>query len=474
MAEIENNTAILTAEIDNATPVLNGELFLAAKGDKGDPATIKIGNVSKGADPVVTNVGTATDAVLDIVLPTAGLPGPQGLKGDKGDKGDPGQQGEKGDKGEAGRDGKTAYQLAIEDGYKLGQHEWIESLKGEKGDTGLVGNDGRDATITIGKVTKGDQAVVINTGTPSAAVFDFVLPNGDQGVAGPVGPVGPAGPKGDTGATGPQGPQAMVRMQDSVITGVFRANNWNNGLYTITDDSIKKDGQTISLGAGDTITADQYAALSAAHIVCEEQDDGKVILRSAGANPLDGTPYKLSLQTMYNAKFSEAQFIVGPVGPKGDKGDTGLQGAKGDKGDVGPQGLTGAQGAQGPAGPKGDQGATGPQGPTGATGSQGVQGPKGDKGDKGDIGARQYSQFITIKAADWLANGDNSVVVTCRYVQNNSIVFIQPYRNTTGPMYDAIATARIISYQSTGRVQFECIGSVPKLDVTFEMIIIGA
>jgi hypothetical protein len=68
--------------------------------------------------------------------------------------------------------------------------------KGYKGDTGADGADGADgqaATIEVGTVSTGlptDPASVTNTGTSTAAVFDFVIPKGD---------------KGDTGATGATG-----------------------------------------------------------------------------------------------------------------------------------------------------------------------------------------------------------------------------------------------------------------------------
>lgn len=52
------------------------------------------------------------------------------------------------------------------------------NTKGDKGDTGLA------ATINVGTVTGGATASVTNSGTTSAAVFDFVLPKGDKGDTG--------------------------------------------------------------------------------------------------------------------------------------------------------------------------------------------------------------------------------------------------------------------------------------------------
>ena len=77
-----------------------------------------------------------------------GIQGPKGDKGDKGDQGDQGIQGiqgeqgvqgvagAKGDTGDTGADGKSAYEVAVAEGYEGTATEWLASLKGEKGDKG--------------------------------------------------------------------------------------------------------------------------------------------------------------------------------------------------------------------------------------------------------------------------------------------------------------------------------------------------
>lgn len=70
------------------------------------------------------------------------------------------------------------------------------------GEGGSSGEAGTAATIEIGTVTTGEagsSASVTNSGTTSAAVFDFVIPRGDKGEKGDPGPQGPQGEKGDTG-----------------------------------------------------------------------------------------------------------------------------------------------------------------------------------------------------------------------------------------------------------------------------------
>ena len=76
--------------------------------------------------------------------------------------GEPGPQGPKGDTGATGPQGP----------------------KGDTGPQGLAGEDGKAATITVGSVTTaqpGTSATVSNSGTPNAAVLDFVIPQGEKG-----------------------------------------------------------------------------------------------------------------------------------------------------------------------------------------------------------------------------------------------------------------------------------------------------
>lgn len=65
----------------------------------------------------------------------------------------------------------------------------IDGLQGIQGEKGDPGADGRAATIRVGNVTEGEQASVINVGTDTDAIFDFVIPVGSTGsiIPGPAG-----------------------------------------------------------------------------------------------------------------------------------------------------------------------------------------------------------------------------------------------------------------------------------------------
>ena len=109
--------------------------------------------------------------------------------------------------------GKSAYELAVDNGFTGTLEDWLLSLKGEKGDAGTNGQDGADAeapTITINKdgywVINGQLTNVLARGTQGEK-GDKGDPGekGDTGATGATGATGEKGDKGDTGATGADG-----------------------------------------------------------------------------------------------------------------------------------------------------------------------------------------------------------------------------------------------------------------------------
>ena len=71
-----------------------------------------------------------------------GAQGAQGLPGAKGDPGAQGIQGLPGKDGAKGADGKSAYEVAVSNGFVGNEADWLASLKGEKGDKGDAGAGG--------------------------------------------------------------------------------------------------------------------------------------------------------------------------------------------------------------------------------------------------------------------------------------------------------------------------------------------
>lgn len=152
--------------------------------------------------------------------PLQGAQGPQGPQGEPGPQGPPGADGAPGAKGDTGPEGPRGEQ-------------GIQGPAGPQGDPGADGAQGPQgpagtaATITVGSVTASDPGStpqVINSGTASAAVLDFVLPRGEQGPAGADGAPGADGQDGAQGPQGPAGPNEVSATTTTNITGLLKGN----------------------------------------------------------------------------------------------------------------------------------------------------------------------------------------------------------------------------------------------------------
>ncbi|MEK1378378.1 hypothetical protein HCZ00_00600 [Limosilactobacillus fermentum] len=81
--------------------------------------------------------------------------------------------------GKDGKDGKSAYQLAVDNGYPSSLDTWLASLKGDKGDKGDTA-----LSVKVGSVSSGDTTTVTNSGTSTDLVLDFTFaPKDLEGLA---------------------------------------------------------------------------------------------------------------------------------------------------------------------------------------------------------------------------------------------------------------------------------------------------
>ena len=205
--------------------------------------------------------------------------------------------------GKDGVDGKSAYQIAVDNGYPGTEQAWLASLKGDKGDTGEPGAAGEKGepgekgdTGTAGKDGRdGTDGAAGRDGVNGASAYEIAVQHGysgsetawleslhgADGAKGDTGAAGAKGEKGDTGAAGAKGEKG-----DPGATG-----------------AAGKDGA-----------------------------DGKSAYQIAVASGFDGT---------------EQAWLASLKGEKGDKGDTGATGAKGEKGDTGAAGAKGEKGDPG-------------------------------------------------------------------------------------------------------------------------------
>lgn len=94
-----------------------------------------------------------------------------------------------------GKDGKSAYEIALLEGFEGSEAEWLASLKGEKGDKGETGSQGIQGPIGP-KGDKGDKGEKGDTG--AQGIQGSKGEKGDKGDQGIQGVQGEQGPKGDT------------------------------------------------------------------------------------------------------------------------------------------------------------------------------------------------------------------------------------------------------------------------------------
>lgn len=179
----EGATAEVTNSGSRTDAILN---FTLPKGDDGDAATIQVGTVSSGATAAVYNDGTDSHAILRFVLP-------------KGDQGDPGTgltllgtyatyadliaahpTGQRGNAYFVGDDTLGYVYLWDPD-----TSDWVNigELKGPKGNTGAT------PSISIGTVQTGSPSAVTITGTTDYPVLNFTLEQGDKGDTGNAGTI---------------------------------------------------------------------------------------------------------------------------------------------------------------------------------------------------------------------------------------------------------------------------------------------
>lgn len=419
--------------------------FTIPKGDKGDQgnpgqqgqsATIEVGNTvtgQPGSQASVTNSGTSSAAVFNFTIP-------------EGQKGNPGNDGEKGDPG-------AVFTPSVSD---EGVISWTNNgdlpnptSVNIRGPQGIQGSKGDAATVSVGETTTvdpGTEASVTNSGTSSAAVFNFSIPKGekgDQGIQGNKGDPGEAATiEIGTTTTGLPGSQASVTNSGTSEKAVFNFSIPKGEKGNTGDTGPRGEAATVSVGT--TTTGDPGGSASVTNsgtssdavfnfVIPRGQQgtpgqDGITPTISAGTTTTGDAGTNASVTKDPSSTESEAVFNF--TIPRGDKGDTGETGPQGSAATVsigttttGNPGTSASVTNSGTSSeavfnftiPKGDTGSPGAKGDTGAvftpsvssegiiswTNNGGLQNPssvniKGPKGDNGSPGSPGSSATITV------------------------------------------------------------------------------
>jgi len=228
--------------------------FIAANpGPQGPSGTLAVGTVTtvSAATPAsVVNVGTASNAILNLTLPRGidgiiGGPGPSNVL----------------NIGTVVEGGSASATIT---GTSPSQTLNLVLPQGPQGIQGPTGPQG-PATVAVGTTTTGaagTNASVVNTGTTANAIFSFTIP---RGATGATGPTGPQGIPGDSATIDPIATTISLNIPTSSGYGVN--SNWYpfaNNLYSMGQPTDVPNGvssnrfwKTIYSNTGTINTSDE-------------------------------------------------------------------------------------------------------------------------------------------------------------------------------------------------------------------------
>ena len=193
--------------------------YTGVRGEKGDKGDVGV----QGEKGDTGEIGPKGDK---------GDVGVQGEKGDKGDTGPTGEIGPTGLKGDPGPEGKSAYEVAVAAGFGGSEEQWLDSLKGVKGESGITASLYTDAQANGFTGTYEEFALTMKgeSGGDGKSAFELAILNGFVGSEAQwlASLKGDRGLQGDKGDPGPEGKSAY---EVAVAAGfVGSEEQWLNGL----------------------------------------------------------------------------------------------------------------------------------------------------------------------------------------------------------------------------------------------------
>lgn len=285
-------------------------------------------------------------------------------------------EGGEGTQGPAGADGKSAYELAVQEGFQGTLDEWLDSLQGADGAPGAAGANAEitDCTATVDNTSGSPQVTVTMGGTSSKRTFKFDF----TGLVGPQGAIGADGADGTAAGFGkPVANVTTLEAGQQATVSVTASGDNTNKVFTF-NFGIPKGAD----GTGIDIKASSEACTEPGDAYIDENgdiqiwdggqfnnggqirgpqgktgaagNDGKTpVFESGTATPIESTA-KPSIQIVPSGTDDNGnpKYIINVSIPKGQKGDTG------DTGPAGADGATGATGANGQDGADGEDGKT--------------------------------------------------------------------------------------------------------------------
>jgi hypothetical protein len=325
--------------------------------------------------------------------------------------------------------GKSAYEIAVENGFEGSEEEWLELLKGEQGIQGSVWYAGDVVSGTgngVHGVVPGSKAGDFYLNTVDGSVYiaySFSKWNYVTNLKGPRGATGQKGDKGDQGEQGIQGIQGVQGEQG--IQGV-QGEPGEKGDQGIPgqkgSDGVSVTGATVNGDGKLILTLSNGKTINCGSVKGTKGDQGEQGIQGVqgvqgiqGVQGEPGEPFRVhktyasiaAMNAGYNSDgVPNGGFVVIDTGNVNDTDNAKLF-YKGQSAYVYLTDLSGAQGMKGDPGKQGEQGIQGEKGEKGEKGDTGDKGDKGDKGEQGAPGSNGKSAYEI-----WLANGNSGTEAT--------------------------------------------------------------
>ena len=203
--------------------------------------------------------------------------------------------------GKDGVNGKSAYEIAVENGFKGSEKEWLESLKGSSGENGSNGTNGKSAyEIAVENGFKGSEEDWLASlkGADGKSVYDVAVENGFKGseedwLASLKGGQGEAGYTPYIGENG----NWWIGEEDTGIA-VLEKNM----------DGVGTDGLSFQITIRGGVAGYEvisYAGTETDIVIPNEIFDQPVVSIKAGALPTSMTSLSISSNTEYLPTFSD-------------------------------------------------------------------------------------------------------------------------------------------------------------------------
>lgn len=286
-----------------------GTVTTLAPGEKATATLVK-----NGQDSYVLNIGIPTGP--------AGQAGKSGADGKPGKDGKDGKIGPAGQPGTPGKDGKSAYELAVAGGYQGTEAQWLKSLVGPQGQPGTPGKDGKDGQP--GPAGQPGQPGV--DGKDGKSAYELAVDGGYKGTESDwlkslVGPQGPAGQPGTPGKDGNNGSRIFqstdqINSRGDLYTVKVSSIMPTGETPVVGDYVIVQD--TSEIVAGNTFVLLRISSVN----------DGTVALDAGSSVYITGQPgatgksaYEIAVENGFVG--DQAAWLESLKGPKGDKGDAG-------------------------------------------------------------------------------------------------------------------------------------------------------